>query len=262
MIATEKLKFHKYQGTGNDFIMIDNRNLLFTKENRQMIASMCDRRFGIGADGLILLENDDLSDFRMVYFNADGNESSMCGNGGRCIVAFAQELGIIEGHATFNAIDGRHEALISRGTVSLKMIDVIDVKKTEHYTFLDTGSPHHVQWVENLKDFDVVTQGKKIRYGLYGENGSNINFVANSEDGVFEVRTYERGVENETLSCGTGVTAVAIAINHDNPQPADSVKILTKGGHLEVSFKKKEKSFVDIWLKGPATKVFEGQWQV
>lgn len=256
------LTFHKYQGTGNDFVLLDNRNLRFPKENVDLIRKMCDRRFGIGADGLILLENDNMSDFRMVYFNSDGNESSMCGNGGRCIVAFAKELGLIQCETVFEAVDGTHKAKIYGNTIELAMKDVSDVEKVRNHFFLDTGSPHHVQEVSQLDDLQVKKEGAKIRYGRYGQKGSNINFVQQLSNDTFKVRTYERGVEDETLSCGTGVTAVALAMFHVGRTPSNSIAIQTKGGDLKVEFLNAEESYSHIRLIGPAAKVFEGQWIV
>ena len=197
-----KLSFYKYQGTGNDFIIIDNRQLIFDKNDAKSIAFLCDRRFGIGADGLILLEPHPSYDFKMVYFNSDGNESSMCGNGGRCITAFANLLGIIDDKAIFEAIDGKHEATIEEGSVSLKMQNVDVVNQYEDFLFLDTGSPHHVQMEHNLEQLDVKSKGSKIRFGsLYDDSGTNVNFVSKINEGKFAIRTYERGVEDETLSC-------------------------------------------------------------
>lgn len=253
--------FYKYQGTGNDFIMLDNRNDSFPKNNTKLIEHLCDRRFGIGADGLILLENDNNADFRMVYFNSDGNESSMCGNGGRCIVAFAKMLGIIDSETDFIATDGPHHATIDgKGIVSLRMKDVYSVAVYENYVFLDTGSPHHVEIVEDLDKFDVKGIGASIRYsGLYGDKGSNVNFVSQKGTDKFSVRTYERGVEDETYSCGTGVTAVAIAMKVLDNAKSDKVDLITPGGELEVSFKQRENQFTDVYLKGPATFVFKGE---
>ena len=253
-----KLSFYKYQGTGNDFIIIDNRQLLFFKDNAKFIANLCDRKFGIGADGLILLEDDDTSDFKMVYYNSDGNKSSMCGNGGRCIVAFAKFLGIVPDQTTFNAIDGLHHASIEDEIVSLQMIDVSAIKIKPNVIFLDTGSPHHVQLVENLKEFSVQKEGAKLRYGLYGEKGSNINFVEQIDDASFSVRTYERGVEDETLSCGTGVTAVAIAMHKTGKTKSNQVAIDVMGGKLEVKFNVNQ-SYTDVFLIGPAEQVFKGE---
>ncbi len=255
------LTFYKYHGTGNDFIMIDNRQNQFPKDSTEQVAQLCDRRFGIGADGLILLEDDEDVDFTMVYYNSDGNQSSMCGNGGRCIVAFAQFLGIITATATFRAVDGIHYASIEGEIVSLQMKDVDGIRKKEHYSFLDTGSPHHVQLVSDLNKFNVAKEGAKLRYGMYGEKGSNINFVEANGQG-FAVRTYERGVENETLSCGTGVTAVALAMHYDGKATAENIKIKTPGGNLEVTFEKKDEGYGNIRLIGPAKKVFKGEIHV
>lgn len=255
------LPFFKYQGTGNDFIMIDNRQSAFSKNNAKLVASLCDRRFGIGADGLILLENDDLSAFKMVYFNADGNEGSMCGNGGRCTVAFAKHLDIISDTATFTAVDGLHEATIDEGKVSLQMQEVSEIRIKPNAIFLDTGSPHHVQLVANLKDFEVFKEGKKLRYGLYGKSGSNINFVEQIDDNSFSVRTYERGVEDETLSCGTGVTAVALAMHHSGRTAANEVTVKTQGGDLKVEFEADGGRYKNIRLIGPTELVFKGQME-
>lgn len=255
-----QIEFYKYQGTGNDFIMIDNRNGVFPKKDIQLISNLCDRKFGIGADGLILLENDPDYDFRMVYYNADGNESSMCGNGGRCLVAFAKNLKAIENQTTFIATDGAHYATIdSDGTVSLQMKDVDEVKITPDYVFLDTGSPHHVQMADDLTNLNIKNIGAAIRYSnLYGEKGSNVNFVKQENENTFSVRTYERGVEDETLSCGTGVTAVAIAMNALGKTKLNSIQLNVEGGKLEVSFVSLDGKFSNVFLKGPATFVFKG----
>lgn len=252
------MKFYKYQGTGNDFVMIDNRDNSFPKENISLVAKLCDRRFGIGADGLILLENDEQTDFRMVYYNSDGNQSSMCGNGGRCIVAFAQRLGIIGDKTTFIATDGLHFATIENNEISLQMKDVDDVKITDEYVYLNTGSPHHVVLVEDLEKYDVKNQGAKIRYSdLYGKTGSNVNFVKQITEDLFAVRTYERGVEDETLSCGTGATAVAIAMYALKKTNSTEISIKVIGGDLKVSFCKRD-GYEEVFLKGKADFVFEG----
>lgn len=254
------LEFYKYQGTGNDFVMIDNRTEFFPKENTKLIAHLCDRRFGIGGDGLILLENDPETDFKMVYYNSDGNQSSMCGNGGRCLVAFAKKLQVIENQATFIATDGLHNATIGDdGLVSLQMIDVAAVKVSPDHVFLNTGSPHHVQLVDDLENYNIKENGAAIRYGhLYGKAGSNINFVKQIDDTTFSLRTYERGVEDETLSCGTGATAVAIAMNVLGKTEASSINLNVEGGKLVVSFDKGEGKFTNVFLKGPAEFVFKG----
>ena len=256
-----KSKFYKYQGTGNDFVMIDNRQNIFPKNNTKLIEELCDRRFGIGADGLILLENDNSTDFKMVYYNSDGNESSMCGNGGRCLVAFAKKMNVINNETTFIATDGLHHATISEnGIVSLQMKDVDQVNIHTDYVFLNTGSPHHVTLVDDLEHFDVATNGAKIRYSdLYGKSGSNVNFVKQISENHFAVRTYERGVEDETLSCGTGVTAVAIAMNATGKTNAKKIQLDVQGGKLEVSFEKKNGNYNNVHLIGPAIFVFEGE---
>lgn len=256
-----RIPFYKYQGTGNDFVMIDNRAGAFPKESSERIRKLCDRRFGIGADGLILLENDSTSDFKMVYYNSDGNPSTMCGNGGRCLVAFARFLGIIEDKARFNAIDGLHHATISGDVVSLQMVDVSEIKVKPAAVFLDTGSPHHVQMVHGLKDFAVQKEGAKLRYGLYGETGSNINFVEQIDESTFSVRTYERGVEDETLSCGTGVTAVAIAMHKTGKTNSEQVTVEAMGGTLEIRFTSNG-NYSEVFLTGPAKQVFKGEIEI
>lgn len=254
------MKFYKYQGTGNDFVMIDNRLENFPKNNTKLIESLCNRRFGIGADGLILLENDNSTDFKMVYYNSDGNESSMCGNGGRCLVAFAKSLNVINNEATFIATDGLHNATIDEnGIVSLRMKDVNEVKIESDYVFLNTGSPHHVTLVNDLEHFNVKENGATIRYSdLYGKVGSNVNFVNQLSENHFALRTYERGVEDETLSCGTGATATAIAMNAIGKTNSNAIDINVEGGKLKVTFEKSEKGFEKVFLIGPATFVFEG----
>lgn len=255
-----QLEFYKYQGTGNDFVMIDNRTGFFPKENVQLVARLCDRRFGIGADGLILLENDTDTDFKMVYYNSDGNLSSMCGNGGRCLVAFAKHLSVIKDKCTFIATDGLHHASIANdGIVSLQMIDVDNIIKESDYTFMNTGSPHHVQMVDDLEHYNVKENGAALRYGsLYGKEGSNINFVKKINEDTFSLRTYERGVEDETLACGTGATAVAIAMNVTGQTKSTSIKLNVEGGKLVVSFDKNDNQFTNVFLIGPAEFVFKG----
>ena len=253
-----QLHCYKYQGTGNDFVLLDNRekNISLTTEQ---IKWLCNRRFGIGADGLILLELEPGIDFKMVYFNSDGNESSMCGNGGRCITAFAKYLGIINSEAKFLAIDGIHEAKIDTDLVSLKMNDVRQVEVGENYFYLNTGSPHYVKFVNNLEEFNVFKEGKKIRNNdRFIFEGTNVNFIEKIDHELF-VRTYERGVESETLSCGTGVTAAAlVAALKGVSTDKNNCAIKTLGGHLNVKFDKVlENTFYNIWLQGPATFVFK-----
>jgi len=255
-----KIPFYKYQGTGNDFIIIDNRNDIFPKEDRVWIEKICNRRFGIGADGLMLVEHSDISDFKMIYYNSDGMIGSMCGNGGRCIVSFAHYLRIFENQTTFEAIGELYDAKIKDDIVSLKMNDVNKINSNPTHYFLDTGSPHHVTFENNIDEIDVCQQGKKIRYGSpYFEKGTNVNFVEQIDDNTFKVRTYERGVENETLSCGTGVTAVAIASHLSNKSNSNQIKLQTLGGNLQVSFDVENNIYKNIILKGPATFVFKGE---
>lgn len=255
------LSFEKYHGAGNDFILLDNRDNRFPF-NEELIRAMCHRRLGIGADGLMLLETTTNADFGMRYFNSDGPEGSMCGNGGRCITAFAHQLGIIGSSARFTAIDGLHESMILSGPgepyrISLGMKDVEEIRTAEGYYFTDTGSPHHVVFVKNLNDYDVVGEGRKIRNSaIYGKKGTNVNF-AELIDGVLHVRTYERGVEDETLSCGTGVTSTALiyAFLHNINTRID---LIAPGGKLSVSFRRQGDHFTEVRLEGPVVHVFSG----
>src|SRR5690606_29517659 len=261
LCASMEFTFYKYQGTGNDFVIIDNRGAFFPKENTELVAKMCYRRFGVGAGGLLLLENHSSADFKMVYFNSDGNLSSMCGNGGRCISHFAKFLGIISEKATFEAVDGMHEATVENDWISLKMNDVEKVEVFKNHVFLNTGSPHHVEMVFELQDFDVFSNGRNIRNKIYGKEGANVNFVAQNDDAIFSVRTYERGVEDETLSCGTGVTAVAIAMFEMDKTSENKVILKTPGGQLQVRFEKTDSGYKNVYLEGPATQVFKGVWK-
>ena len=256
-----KMTFYKYQGTGNDFVVIDNRNGFFPKDNHSMIAEICNRKYGIGADGLLLLENNSKVDFTMVYYNADGKLGSMCGNGGRCIVHFANFLNIINENIVFEAIDGLHEASINNAIISLKMNDVASINVNTNSVFLNTGSPHHIEMVKDLKNYNVAENGFLIRNKTYGKEGSNINFVEKIGRNLFAVRTYERGVEAETLSCGTGVTAVAIALSETNRIDTNNVELHTEGGNLLVHFNKLNGTYYDVYLEGPAKQVFKGEWK-
>lgn len=252
------IPFSKYQGTGNDFIMIDQRDHSYINiHDSQQVKFICDRRFGIGGDGLILLEKSQAYDFKMTYFNSDGRLSSMCGNGGRCIVAFANQLGIFEKSCVFEAIDGMHQAEIDNNIVSLKMSDVTEVNMDDDSFLLDTGSPHYVSFAEADKNVDIVSYGRSIRYSdPYKDQGINVNLVKANKHGI-EVLTYERGVEDETFSCGTGVTAAAIASNIrlGTKSPVD---IDVRGGQLKVAFEASNGTYTNIWLIGPAEAVFTG----
>jgi diaminopimelate epimerase len=257
-----KLEFYKYHGTGNDFIMIDNRDGKYRLKN-QLIAALCHRKFGVGADGLILLNSSNKYEFSMRYFNADGNEGSMCGNGGRCLIAFAMDMGMACGDTIFGAIDGEHRGIVTKQKgseifVRISMNDVTEFERKGDYFFIDTGSPHYIKFIDNVKSLDVVNKGREIRYNdIYKEKGTNVNFAEVMKDSSLFVRTYERGVEDETLSCGTGVTASAIAWSIMNPT-INKVKINTLGGELTVTFSRRGDKFADIWLEGPAVFVYKG----
>ncbi|WP_375584682.1 diaminopimelate epimerase [Cyclobacterium xiamenense] len=252
------ITFYKYQGTGNDFIMVDGRAFSLGANPIPRIQALCRRRFGIGSDGLILLQNKSGYDFEMLYFNADGTQS-MCGNGARCAVAFAKFLGIITDVTHFLAIDGPHRAKISGDWVALEMGPVQEIFPAGEDFFVDTGSPHHVRLVSNLDQYDVVGTGKAIRNDLATyPRGTNVNFMKPLSDNEIQVRTFERGVEDETLSCGTGVTACALVYGAQRNQ--QSIKISTLGGQLEVRFvKNPDGGFEQIVLAGPAKQVFSGK---
>lgn len=257
-----RFTFYKYQGTGNDFIILDNRQNNIILSVRE-VKHLCNRRFGIGADGLILLNLKEGYDFEMLYYNADGKESSMCGNGGRCLVKFAYELGIHKTNYFFRAIDGDHEATIDEnGWIYLRMKDVNGVKQYYADKILDTGSPHYIKSISNIYNYDVVKVGRDIRYSNgFKKEGINVNFVEGDHKGIF-VRTYERGVEDETLSCGSGVTAAALIYAH-NDNGFNRVEVKTLGGNLAVEFEKVgDEEFKNIWLCGPAELVFKGQIDV
>ncbi|MDP3312979.1 diaminopimelate epimerase [Lutibacter sp.] len=254
-----KIHFYKYQGAGNDFILIDNRNLEFPKTSVSTIQKLCNRNFGIGADGLILLENCSGFDFKMIYYNADGNEGSMCGNGGRCVTAFANHLKLIKSETNFIAIDGGHFATIENDLVNLQMKNVSKINVFDTHVFLNTGSPHHIQFSPTIKAINVKEEGAKIRNGApYFKEGTNVNFTEQCSEDSFKVRTFERGVEDETLACGTGVTAVALAAFETGKTKHKTIIIEVLGGKLEVSFEKENNLYYNVFLKGPAALVFEG----
>ena len=258
-----KIHFYKYQGTGNDFIILDNRTWIYSALTQAQIQFLCDRRFGIGADGLMLLNPKTDYDFEMKYYNSDGRESSMCGNGGRCMVKFAYHLGIHTDKYFFSAVDGDHEAEIDDdGTVSLKMQNVDKIEEVQGDYILNTGSPHYVKIVSEVMDYDVYERGMEIRYSPeFAKEGINVNFVEQNKPDEIIVRTYERGVEDETLSCGTGVVASALVCHH-NDVGYNDVTVITKGGKLVVEFDRVDEKFQNIWLCGPAEKVFEGDLEL
>lgn len=267
------IKFYKYQGTGNDFVMIDDRQRQFPAQDTVLIERLCNRRFGIGADGLILLQTNKDGAFYMQYFNSDGKESSMCGNGGRCFARFIFDLKLAENKIGFFAVDGWHEAEISDNAhnnwISLQMIDVANYKQLQEHVFeMNTGSPHYVQFrSEPINEMDLLNEARQIRYNnVYQEQGINVNYVNLKALKVIDMRTYERGVENETLSCGTGATAAAIstALLNNLPAGTHQVKVSVKGGELAVQFfyKPAQEVFENVWLMGPAEFVFTGEISV
>ncbi|MEA3462259.1 MAG: diaminopimelate epimerase [Bacteroidota bacterium] len=258
--------FSKYHGTGNDFIMVDGREQETSHFDTSHIQRLCDRRFGIGADGLIILEESQNFDFTMRYFNADGREGTMCGNGGRCITAFAKRLGMVSKNSTFEGIDGSHEAsFLPNGEIRLKLVDVSGIKELEDGYLLDTGSPHFVTLVESLEEIDVEHKGAEIRHqARFGPGGVNVNFMeTGSASHKISVRTFERGVEGETWSCGTGVTAAAITSCFQSGSDIFSYDVQTRGGMLNVSFKMEDRQhFTDIYLSGSASHVYDGSIEI
>ncbi len=256
------LTFNKFQGTGNDFIMIDNRGSQIDPSDHNLINKLCDRRFGIGADGLILISDHKELDFEMKYFNSDGNLGSMCGNGGRCTAQFAFSSGIAGSNQRFLAFDGIHEAVIEKEIVRLQMSDVAKPELIDGNYFLNTGSPHYVIFTTDIDNIDVGVEGKKIRHSSsFAPGGTNVNFVEMTGNGIY-VRTFERGVEDETLSCGTGVTASAIASVLSGHIDKNSVNIRARGGKLSVDMNILNDKISNIWLSGPATFVFKGEIEV
>lgn len=253
------LHFHKYQGTGNDFILVDDRDRVFPSEDENLVKFLCDRHFGIGADGLILVQAVDDYPFYMDYFNSDGKRSTMCGNGGRCTVQFAHSLGIVDETVTFLAVDGPHQAQLTRFGVNLQMTEPTGFEKLGgNDYFVNTGSPHLVRMIPtgNILDLDVYKEGRLVRYSTrWHRQGVNVNFVRKVDENEYFVRTYERGVEDETLSCGTGVTAAAVIHAELGGSIAGPVLIHTRGGDLRLHLKKGQ----NPWLEGPATFVFEGK---
>jgi len=261
-----EIPFYKFHGTGNDFILVDDREKKFS-ENKEVIEHLCDRHFGIGADGLILLQEEKGYDFRMVYFNSDGRESTMCGNGGRCTIAFADFLSLVGPEVRFVAVDGEHYGLIlgkgpGKWQVRLRMADVTGYRTFGDDLFIDTGSPHLVRFSEGVKEMDVFHLGRKVRYSTdFSPGGTNADFAENTPEGLF-VRSYERGVENETLSCGTGVTASVLAHAIRNGLDRGTVVVDTLGGRLGVTFEREQDRFTGIWLEGPAVMSFRGKIQI
>ena len=255
------IPFNKYHGTGNDFIMIDNRKLNLQLTQNQ-VSQLCNRKFGIGGDGLILLQVKN-EVVEMVYYNSDGAPSSMCGNGGRCFVVYCQKLNVLSDHGEFLAVDGTHPFNMANGLVSLKMGNVSVIETIADDVFMDTGSPHYVTIVEDVLEIDLMKDARKVRYNdRFSSEGTNVNFVE-MMDGVMHIRTYERGVEDETLSCGTGATACAIAMHYLGHISELEVPVKVLGGKLSVSFEPNaDGSYSNIWLTGPTASVFEGKTEI
>ena len=260
------MQFFKYHGAGNDFVLIDDRgNSIHETFDKATIARWCDRHFGVGADGFMFLRDHADYDFEMIYYNSDGARSSMCGNGGRCIVRFAADLGMFKDECRFLAVDGPHRARLIDDGVSLEMLDVSGIEggAGDDVFILDTGSPHYVAFRDSIADVDVFQEGRSIRNSEpHAEEGINVNFIAEAEDGI-DIATYERGVEDETLACGTGVTAAAIAYIVRTGVEDDSfhVAVHAKGGDLGVRGRGSDGRFTELWLEGPAVRVFEGKYE-
>ena len=258
-----KINFSKYNGAGNDFILIDDRKNLIN-DNKSLITYLCDRHFGIGADGLIILKESSNSDFEILHYTSDGNLGSLCGNGSRCAVLFAFNKDIISTNTVFHAFDGIHNAeILGNGLIKMEMKVNSDIVSNSFGTWLDTGSPHLVVEKNDTDELDVNNEGRLIRYNdFYKEEGVNVNFVEKISDNQFKIRTYERGVENETLACGTGSTASAICMNFLGRTNSSNITMQCKGGDLNVKFHSSEKDYNEISITGPAKKVFEGTIEV
>ena len=252
--------FEKYQGAGNDFIILDDRQESFPDHDYNLVKNICDRHYGIGADGLILLRDSKRSDFKMLYFNANGHLSSLCGNGSRCLFAFAKKYQIVDNQGTFETSDGIIKGSVtSNDLICIEMGDVLKIEKRDSAIFMDTGSPHHVEFVDQVSSVDVKSQGAAIRYGApYFETGSNVNFVEKVNENEFNIRTYERGIEDETLACGTGAVAAAISVHFSKLTSLNFLKINALGGSLQVSFTQNLGQYKNIKLTGPAVFVFSG----
>ena len=257
-----KIKFEKYESGGNDFVLIDNRNNIHDLDSDK-IKKICNRNFGVGSDGLIILKKSKIADFKMIYFNSDGQSSTLCGNGTRCLFSFSLSLGIVKKIAKIETSEGVYIATISnRNLVSLKMKDINSIFLFDNKAYLNSGSPHHVEMIEDLNQISVRNMGSSIRFSKrYSPNGTNVNFFKKINDKKFEIRTYERGVEDETLSCGTGATAVAIAVHAMGLTKQSEIIIQTKGGELIISFEKSQTGYKNICLEGPTRLVFKGEYQ-
>lgn len=270
-----KILFNKYEGAGNDFIIVKNSPQLIDHSDNQLIKNLCDRRFGIGADGLMLIEEYDRSDFRMYYYNSDGSTGKMCGNGARCAAHFAMRHMTGFRELFFLAGDGLHSARPDGPErIEISIRDVTEIREAPDGILVNTGVPHLVVFTEDCGDTDVVTAGRKLRRSrAYAPAGVNVNF-ATVVDKRLHVRTYERGVEDETLACGTGITASAIAAASTGKIVTSSLatdsgkiitcatEIITRGGILSVRFTLTDTGATDIFLTGPATFVFSGEIEI
>ena len=256
------IRFHKYQGAGNDFVIIDNRNTHYDFTESQ-IQHLCNRHFGVGSDGLILLEESEKADFAMRFFNPDGSSGMMCGNGGRCIIAYAAAAGLFEKNCIFEAPDGIHKGRMEEDGISLQMLNPTRITTFPDGIYMNTGTSHFVHFVDNLESLDLEAQGRKFRYDLRFEqyNGCNANFVRLENDDSISIRTYERGVEAETLACGTGITAAAIAtaIKQNKTDGKHITTVLARGGKLQLCYTKQGNDFSEVFLKGRADFVFLGE---
>ena len=254
-----KINFSKYNGAGNDFILIDDRKN-FIVDNKSLIRYLCDRHFGVGADGLIILKESNNYDFEILHYTSDGNLGSLCGNGSRCAILFAYRNNIINKHSVFEAFDGIHKAeIINDELITMQMKLNSKIIENEYGIWVDTGSPHLVVETSNTDELDVKNAGRTIRYNdYYRKEGVNVNFVERVSDEVFKIRTYERGVEDETRACGTGSTASAICMNYIGKTRSNKIKMKCLGGDLEVKFLKRSKTYSEISITGPAKLVFEG----
>lgn len=259
------LKFDKYQGAGNDFIILNNYNGSYSRLSEEQIRGMCNRQMGIGADGLILLEPSDSSDFEMKYYNSDGKVSSLCGNGARCVVLYAHKKKIIGEKTKFNTIDGVHQAwLTSHEKIKIQLNEVKKILKHKGSHIVNTGSPHYVKIVDNISDLNVKKEGSEIRYLKdFIPEGINVNFLQKKNNSNFLIRTYERGVEDETLACGTGAVAAAIVMHNIGETLGNTnLEIDTLGGSLKVDFDFDNSIYKNIFLEGPAKFVFSGTYKL
>ena len=253
-----KINFDKYHGCGNDFIIINNLSNTFPKDSENQIKKICNRRFGIGADGLILINYNDKFPFEMIYYNSDGKISTMCGNGGRCVMHYCYSNDIIDNKSEFLACDGIHYGIVNDNYVKVSMSEVDGYEKYNDYLFLNTGSPHLVKFVDDVSSLDLINISRNIQKSNRFDNGVNVNLVSRKNDNLYQIRTYERGVEDETLSCGTGAVASALALNILSLINSKTVNLDTKGGLLTVDFNKSNSKYTDIHLSGKVKKVFTG----